>query len=144
MPETVTETYYGDTGQRRRLTKHRSGPTISFEVGGAHGHMTVSTFPDGALAEIFLRVSKQGSTLSGILDGFAISTSIGLQYGVPLATYVSKFVGMRFEPAGYTDDPEIRRAESVLDYLFRRLALDFLSPAQCAELGVTDVVEVSV
>ncbi len=81
-------------------------------------------------------MSKQGSTLAGVMDAFSIAVSIGLQYGVPLETYISKFTNMRFEPAGMTDDPDIRMAASVMDYIFRRLALDFLPYERRAELGI--------
>jgi ribonucleoside-diphosphate reductase alpha chain len=98
----------------------------SFAVGGAEGYMTASSYPDDGLGEIFLKMSKQGSTLAGVMDAFSIAISIGLQYGVPLETFVSKFVNMRFEPAGLTDDPDVRMAQSMMDYIFRRLALDYL------------------
>jgi ribonucleoside-diphosphate reductase alpha chain len=98
----------------------------SFAVGGAEGYMTASSYPDDGLGEIFLKMSKQGSTLAGVMDAFSIAISIGLQYGVPLETFVSKFVNMRFEPAGLTDDPDVRMAQSIMDYVFRRLALDHL------------------
>jgi len=98
--------------------------------------MTASSYPDDGLGEIFLKMSKQGSTLAGVMDAFSIAISIGLQYGVPLETYVSKFTNMRFEPAGMTDDPDIRIASSMLDYIFRRLALDFLPFEKRSELGI--------
>ncbi len=88
------------------------------------GFVTVGEYEDGRPGEIFVRVSKQGSTLAGIMDAFAISVSHGLQYGVPLRSFVEAFTGMRFEPAGMTDDPDIRIANSLMDYLFRKLALD--------------------
>jgi ribonucleoside-diphosphate reductase alpha chain len=83
-----------------------------------------------------MKVSKQGSTLSGIMDAFSIAISLGLQHGVPLATYVKKYTNMRFEPAGMTDDPDLRIAQSLVDYIFRRLAVDYLSYEERAELGV--------
>ena len=92
--------------------------------------MTVGEYDDGRPGELFIRVSKQGSTLAGIMDAFAISVSHGLQYGVPLRAFVEAFVGMRFEPAGMTDDPEVRIASSLMDYLFRRLALEYLTPEE--------------
>ena len=100
--------------------------TTSFTVGGAEGYMTAGSYPDDGLGEVFLKLGKQGSTLAGVMDAFSIAISIALQYGVPLETYVQKFTNMRFEPAGLTDDPDIRMAQSVLDYIFRRLALDYL------------------
>ena len=88
--------------------------------------MTAGSYPDDGLGEVFLKLGKQGSTLAGVMDAFSIAISIALQYGVPLETYVQKFTNMRFEPAGLTDDPDIRMAQSILDYIFRRLALDYL------------------
>ena len=88
--------------------------------------MTVGEYEDGRPGEVFMKVSKQGSTLAGIMDAFSISVSLGLQHGVPLATYVRKYTNMRFEPAGITDDPDLRIATSLVDYIFRRLALDYL------------------
>jgi ribonucleoside-diphosphate reductase alpha chain len=111
---------------RKRLPKKRPAQMTSFAVGGAEGYMTASSYPDDGLGEIFLKMSKQGSTLAGVMDAFSIAISIGLQYGVPLETYVSKFVNMRFDPAGLTDDPDVRMAQSIMDYIFRRLALDYL------------------
>jgi ribonucleoside-diphosphate reductase alpha chain len=121
---------------RKRLPKSRPSRTVSFTVGGAEGYMTASSYPDDGLGEIFLKMSKQGSTLAGMMDAFSIAISIGLQYGVPLDTYVQKFVNMRFEPAGLTDDPDVRMAASIMDYIFRRLALDFLPFEERAGLGV--------
>ncbi len=126
---------------RKRLPKKRDSETVSFSVGGAEGYLTASSFPDDGLGELFLKMSKQGSTLAGVMDAFSIAISIGLQYGVPLETYVSKFTNMRFEPAGMTDDPDIRMAASVMDYIFRRLALDFLSYDRRAELGIFTAAE---
>nr|MBA3464366.1 vitamin B12-dependent ribonucleotide reductase [Deltaproteobacteria bacterium] len=121
---------------RKRLPKSRPARTTSFSVGGAEGYMTASSYPDDGLGEVFLKMSKQGSTLSGLMDAFSIAISIALQYGVPLETYVSKFTNMRFDPAGMTDDPDVRLAQSVMDYIFRRLALDHLSLEQRSELGI--------
>ncbi|MDM4723227.1 vitamin B12-dependent ribonucleotide reductase [Micromonospora sp. WMMA1363] len=121
---------------RRRLPKKRPSETISFSVGGAEGYLTASSYPDDGLGEVFLKMSKQGSTLAGVMDAFSVAISIGLQYGVPLETYVSKFTNMRFEPAGMTDDPDVRMAASVMDYIFRRLALDFLPYERRGELGI--------
>jgi len=121
---------------RKRLPKKRPSETVSFSVGGAKGYLTASSYPDDGLGEVFLKMSKQGSTLAGVMDAFSVAISIGLQYGVPLETYVGKFTNMRFEPAGMTDDPDIRMAASVMDYIFRRLALDFLPYDTRAELGI--------
>jgi ribonucleoside-diphosphate reductase alpha chain len=131
-PPTVVE--YRPT--RKRLPKKRPSQTVSFSVGGAEGYATSSSYPDDGLGELFVKMSKQGSTLAGVMDAFSIAISIALQYGVPLETYVSKFVNMRFDPAGMTDDPDIRLASSVMDYLFRRLALDYLPYDRRAELGI--------
>jgi ribonucleoside-diphosphate reductase alpha chain len=111
---------------RKRLPKRRPSQTISFSVGGAEGYITAGSYPDDGLGELFLKFGKQGSTLGGIMDAFSIAVSIGLQYGVPLETFVEKFTNLRFEPAGPTDDPDIRMAQSIMDYVFRRLALDYL------------------
>ncbi|WP_086710356.1 vitamin B12-dependent ribonucleotide reductase [Streptomyces antimycoticus] len=121
---------------RKRLPKGRPGITTSFTVGGAEGYMTANSYPDDGLGEVFLKMSKQGSTLAGMMDAFSIAVSVGLQYGVPLETYVSKFTNMRFEPAGMTDDPDLRMAQSIVDYIFRRLALDFLPFETRSALGI--------
>jgi ribonucleoside-diphosphate reductase alpha chain len=122
--------------ERKRLPKNRKGQTISFAVGGAEGYMTANAYDDDGLGEIFLKMSKQGSTLAGVMDAFSIAISIGLQYGVPLEAFVSKYINMRFDPAGMTDDRDVRMAQSVMDYIFRRLALDYLPYEQRAELGI--------
>jgi ribonucleoside-diphosphate reductase alpha chain len=121
---------------RRRLPKKRPSQTVSFTVGGAEGYLTAGSYPDNGLGEIFVKLGKQGSTLAGVMDAFSMSISVGLQYGIPLEFYVSKFSNLRFEPAGMTDDPDVRIATSVLDYLFRRLALDHLPYEKRAELGI--------
>ncbi len=121
---------------RTRLPKKRPSQTVSFSVGGAEGYMTAGSYPDDGLGEVFLKLGKQGSTLAGVMDAFSIAISIALQYGVPLEAFVSKFVNMRFEPAGLTDDPDIRMAQSMMDYIFRRLALDYLPYDKRAGLGI--------
>ncbi len=126
---------------RNRLPRSRQSRTFSFRVTDCHGFMTVGEYDDGRPGEIFLTVAKQGSTLAGIMDAFAISVSHGLQYGVPLRSYVEAFTNMRFEPAGLTDDPELRIATSIVDYIFRRLALEYLSFDERTELGVLSVDE---
>ncbi len=126
---------------RRRLPKQRSATVTRFSVGGSEGYMTASTYPDDGLGEVFLKLGKQGSTLAGVMDAFSVAISVGLQYGIPLETWVSKFTNMRFEPAGITDDPDIRMVSSVMDYIFRRLALDHLPYDQRAELGILSVAE---
>ncbi|MSY36227.1 MAG: vitamin B12-dependent ribonucleotide reductase, partial [Actinobacteria bacterium] len=122
-PEAAT---HPETPLRKRLPKSRPSTTTSFSVGGAEGYMTSGAYADGALGEVFLKLGKQGSTLAGVMDAFSIAVSIGLQYGVPLETFVEKFTNLRFEPAGMTDDADIRMAQSMMDYIFRRLALDYL------------------
>jgi ribonucleoside-diphosphate reductase alpha chain len=112
-----------------------------FSVAGAEGYMTASSYPDDGLGEVFLKLGKQGSTLAGVMDAFSMAISISLQYGVPLEKWVEKFTNMRFEPAGLTDDPDIRIASSVMDYVFRRLALDHLPYETRVELGVLSAAE---
>jgi ribonucleoside-diphosphate reductase alpha chain len=121
---------------RRKLPKTRPSQTISFRVGDAKGYITAGEYPGDGLGELFVKLGKQGSTLSGLLDAFAISVSIGLQYGVPLESYVSKFMNMRFEPAGMTDDPEIRFSTSILDYLARKIAIEYLPYEKRESLGI--------
>jgi ribonucleoside-diphosphate reductase alpha chain len=126
---------------RKRLPKSRPSRTTSFAVGGAEGYITAGSYPDNGLGEVFLKLGKQGSTLAGIMDAFSIAISIALQYGVPLETYVQKFTNMRFEPSGMTDDPDVRMAQSVVDYIFRRLALDYLPFEDRAALGIYTAAE---
>jgi ribonucleoside-diphosphate reductase alpha chain len=126
---------------RKRLPKSRPSTTTSFSVGGAEGYMTAGAYADGALGEVFLKLGKQGSTLAGVMDAFSIAVSIGLQYGVPLQTVVEKFTNLRFEPAGMTDDPDVRMAQSMMDYIFRRLALDYLPFEERAALGLYTAAE---
>ena len=126
---------------RRRLPKTRSATVTRFDVAGAEGYMTASTYPDDGLGEVFLKLGKQGSTLAGVMDAFSMAISVGLQYGIPLESYVAKFTNMRFEPAGMTDDPDIRIATSIMDYIFRRLALDHLPYEQRADLGILSAAE---
>jgi ribonucleoside-diphosphate reductase alpha chain len=121
---------------RKRLPKRRISQTTSFAVGGAEGYLTASSYPDGGLGEIFLKFGKQGSTLAGLMDAFSLAVSVAVQYGVPLETYVEKFTNLRFEPAGLTDDPDVRMAQSIMDYVFRRLALDFLDFETRSYLGI--------
>ena len=139
----ATETDTSVAGQpvRRRLPKSRPSQTTSFSVAGAEGYMTAGSYEDGQLGEVFLKLGKQGSTLAGVMDAFSIAISIALQYGVPLEAFVSKFVNMRFEPAGMTDDPDIRISQSMMDYIFRRLALDHLTFEQREALGIFSAAE---
>jgi ribonucleoside-diphosphate reductase alpha chain len=126
---------------RRRLPKQRPATVTRFSVAGAEGYMTASSYPDDGVGEVFLKLGKQGSTLAGVMDAFSMAISISLQYGVPLEKWVEKFTNMRFEPAGVTDDPDIRIASSVMDYVFRRLALDHLPYETRAEMGILSAAE---
>ena len=121
---------------RRRLPKRRNSKTFKFRVADTEGYITSGEFGDGSAGEIFLRVAKQGSTLAGIMDAFAISISMGLQYGVPLSAYVKQFTNTRFEPSGMTDDPDFRIATSILDYVFRLLAVEYLGVEERHALGI--------
>jgi ribonucleoside-diphosphate reductase alpha chain len=120
----------------RELPRQRRARTYEFHVADLTGFMTVGEFEDGQPGELFVRVAKQGSTLAGIMDSFAVSVSHGLRHGVPLKVYVRAFVNMNFAPAGMTDDPDVRTATSLIDYMFRRLALDYLSFDDRIELGL--------
>ena len=134
--EIVNATHIEYRPVRQRLPKSRPSRTTSFSVAGAEGYMTAGSYPDNGLGEVFLKLGKQGSTLAGVMDAFSIAVSIALQYGVPLDAFVSKFTNMRFEPAGMTDDADIRMATSVMDYIFRRLALDYLPYEEREALGI--------
>ena len=126
---------------RERLPRRRQSKTFAFRVADCEGYVTVGEYEDGRPGEVFIKVSKQGSTLAGIMDAFSISVSLGLQHGVPLATYVRKYSNMRFEPAGITDDADLRIATSLVDYIFRRLALDYLTRDEREELSVLSTSE---
>lgn len=121
---------------REKLPRSRRGRTFEFRVADCKGFATIGEYSDGRPGEVFLTVSKQGSTLAGIMDAFAKSISYGLQYGVPMRAFIEAFVNTRFEPAGMTDDPDIRMASSIVDYLFRRLAVEYLTTDERAELGI--------
>ncbi len=121
---------------RERLPRKRNSKTFSFRVADCEGYVTVGEYEDGRPGEVFIKVSKQGSTLAGIMDAFSIAISLGLQHQVPLATFVTKYANMKFEPAGITDDPELRIASSLLDYIFRRVALDYLTQEERTDLGI--------
>ena len=135
---TVSEVHV-PIASRRRLPTTRVSETHRFSVAGHKGYLTYSTHEDGSLAEIFIRIAKQGSTLSGLLDAFAIAVSVGLQYGVPLKDLANKFIYSRFEPAGFTENPDIRIATSIVDYIFRYLSLRFLPQEELEELGLDHV-----
>jgi len=139
--ERIVETVIVQEPVRQKLPRKRNSKTFSFRVADCHGYVTVGEFEDGRPGEVFLKVAKQGSTLAGIMDAFAISVSHGLQYGVPLRAFVDMFTNMRFEPAGMTDDPDIRFATSLVDYIFRRLAVEYLPFEERQELGILTVGE---
>jgi ribonucleoside-diphosphate reductase alpha chain len=139
--ERIVETVIVQQPIRQKLPRTRRSKTFSFRVADCHGYATVGEFEDGRPGEVFLKVAKQGSTLAGIMDAFAISVSHGLQYGVPLKAFVDMFTNMRFEPAGMTDDPDIRFATSLVDYIFRRMAVEYLTFEERQELGILTVGE---
>jgi ribonucleoside-diphosphate reductase alpha chain len=126
---------------REKMPRSRRGRTFEFRVADCKGFATIGEYDNGQPGEIFLTVSKQGSTMAGVMDAFAKSVSYGLQYGVPLRAFVEAFTNMRFEPAGMTDDPDIRFASSIMDYLFRRLAIEYMTYDERAELGIFSVDE---
>ena len=111
---------------RRRLPDERQALTHHFSVGGQEGYLTVGLYEDGVPGEIFITMSKEGSTVSGLMDCFATAVSLALQYGVPLRVLVHKFSHTRFEPSGFTGNPQIGYAKSIMDYLFRWIAIKFL------------------
>jgi ribonucleoside-diphosphate reductase alpha chain len=121
---------------RRKLPAERQALTHRFEVGGHEGYITVGLYEDGTPGEIFVKMAKEGSTVSGLTDSFAIAVSFALQYGVPLDFLINKFAHMRFEPQGFTRNPEIPIAKSIVDYIFRWLGSRFLSPEKQAEIGI--------
>jgi ribonucleoside-diphosphate reductase alpha chain len=137
--ETVNDKFVVKGAVRRELPKTRNARTISFRVAGSKGYVTVGEFEDGTPGEVFMKIAKQGSTLAGVMDALAVSVSYGLQYGVPLKSYVHGLTSMSFAPAGITDDPEIRTASSLVDYIFRRLALTYLSFDDRLELGLASI-----
>jgi ribonucleoside-diphosphate reductase alpha chain len=124
---------------RRKLARVRNSKTYKFQIADLEGYFTVGEYEDGTPGELFINVSKQGSTLSGLMDSFAISVSHGLQFGVPLKSYVKTLRGTSFAPSGMTDDSDIRTASSITDYIFRRLALDYLSFDDRLELGLASL-----
>lgn len=135
-PETIAEKFIVRGAVRRKLPKVRPSKTFSFTVADCHGYFTVGEYEDGAPGEVFISVAKMGSTLAGLMDSFARSVSYGLQFGVPLKVYVKGLTSMSFAPAGITDDQDVRTASSLVDYIFRRLALSYLSFDDRLELGL--------
>jgi len=121
---------------RRRLPDERRSLTHKFDVQGHEGYVTVGLYDDGTPGEIFLTMAKEGSTISGLMDAFALQTSMALQYGVPLRSMVNKFSHVRFEPSGFTKNPEIPIAKSIIDYIFRWLASRFLDPEDQEAVGI--------
>lgn len=139
LADAVNDRFIVKGAVRRELPKVRNSKTFSFTVAGSHGYLTVGEYDDGQPGELFMRLAKQGSTLAGFMDALAISVSHGLQLGVPLKDFVKSFTSMSFAPAGITDDPEIRTASSIVDYIFRRLALTYLSFDDRLELGLASI-----
>jgi ribonucleoside-diphosphate reductase alpha chain len=139
VAEAVSESIVMSGARRREMPKHRNAKTFSFRVAGSKGYVTVGEFEDGTPGEVFMKIAKQGSTLAGVMDALAVSVSYGLQYGVPLKSYVHGLTNMSFAPAGITDDPEIRTASSLVDYIFRRLAMSYLSFDDRLELGLASI-----
>ncbi len=134
-----TDRYIVKGAVKRPMPKVRNAKTFSFTVSDCHGYFTVGEYEDGTPGELFVNIAKMGSTLAGLMDSFARSVSYGLQYGVPLKTYVKGMSHMSFAPSGITDDPEIRTAASLVDYVFRRLALTYLSFDDRLELGLASI-----
>jgi len=139
--ERIIETVIVQEPVRQKLPRTRTSKTFSFRVADCQGYVTVGEYEDGRPGEVFLKVAKQGSTLAGIMDAFAIGLSMGLQYGVPLEAYIEKFTNVRFEPAGMTDDPDIRFATSLVDYIFRRLAVEYVDRDKREAMGIMTVGE---
>jgi ribonucleoside-diphosphate reductase alpha chain len=133
------ETFVVRGAVKRELPKRRASYTYEFHVSDSKGFFTVGEYEDGQPGELFIHVAKQGSTLSGLMDSFAISVSHGLQYGVPLKSYAKTMMSRSYAPSGMTDDPEIRTASSITDYIFRRLALDYLSFDDRLEIGLANI-----
>ncbi len=125
-----------DKPARRRLPLERTEVGRKFQVGDYEGYIHVGLYEDGTPGDIFVDIAKEGTTLAGLMNSFMISVSLGLQYGVPLEVYVSKFAHMRFEPSGITNDPDIRVAKSIADYVFRWMGKKFLTPEQQEEIGI--------
>ena len=140
----LTEKIYVRSAVRKELPKTRSSKTFSLTVADSHGYLTVGEYEDGTPGEIFISFAKHGSTLRGIMDTFAISVSHGLQYGVPLKDYVKSFLNMSFAPAGATDDPDIRTASSLADFIARRLAFTYLPFDDLLELGLKSIEDMPV
>jgi len=139
VTSTTPDSFIVKGAVKRELPKRRSSKTYEFRLSDLKGFFTVGEYEDGTPGELFITISKQGSTLSGLMDSFARSVSHGLKYGVPLKSYVKSLMGTSFAPAGITDDKEIRTASSITDYIFRRLAMDYLSFDDRLELGLASL-----
>ena len=138
-PQVKTETKVVRAVMRNELPRKRSSKTFSFYVADLHGHFTVGEYEDGTPGEVFIQVAKMGSTLAGVMESFGRSVSYGLQYGVPLKAFVKGLSNTSFAPFGATDDPEIKTASSIIDYVFRRLALEYLNIDDRLELGLATI-----
>lgn len=136
QPTQAQPVFEAYVARRRRLSDERRSITHKFEIEEHQGYITVGLYEDGAPGEIFLRMGRESGALSAIIDAFAMSVSLGLQYGVPLKTLVSKYAHMRFDPAGPTKNPNIPHASSIIDYIFRWMSLKFLTPEDRHALGV--------
>jgi ribonucleoside-diphosphate reductase alpha chain len=138
QPATVEKIVYRPI--RRKLPNERQSITHKFSIGGHEGYITVGLFDDGTPGEVFITMAKEGSTISGLMDSFATTVSYALQYGVPLKFFVDKFSHVRFEPSGWTGNPQVPYAKSIMDYLFRWLAAKFLGAEYAAnEAGESPV-----
>ncbi len=122
--------------RRRRLADERKAITHKFQIGPCEGYLTVGLYEDGQPGEIFITLTKEGSAIAGLVDSFATAISIGLQYGVPLKVLCNKFIHARYEPSGATQNPNIPQAKSIVDYIFRWLALKFLTPEERQSIGM--------
>ena len=129
--------------QRRKLPDERKSITHKFSIGGHEGYIIVGMYGEGTPGEVFIKMAKEGSTLSGFMDGLALSISVGLQYGVPLKAIVDKLTNTRFEPSGFTENPAIRYSSSVLDYIARWLGGKFLSAEYLKPTSVLNEEEVA-
>lgn len=137
VPQELSTT--GGTAVRKYLPRVRNSKTFSFTVADCHGYFIVGEYDDGKPGELFISVAKMGSTLAGLMDSFARSVSYGLQHGVPLKVYIKGMTSISFAPAGITDDSEVRTASSLIDYIFRRLAINYLSFDDRLELGLASI-----
>jgi ribonucleoside-diphosphate reductase alpha chain len=137
--EMVTEVLVPRGATRKELPRIRTSKTFKFTVGGVRGYAIVGEYDDGTPGELFISSAKMGSTLRGVMDAFGVSVSYGLQFGVPLKNYVRNFTHTSFAPSGITDDPDIRTASSIIDYIFRRLGKTYLSFDDQLEVGLANI-----